>query len=132
MSHDTDFNLVFSVSSQEVLQDAIGYLERKKDRWNCWQRRGKSSKELMRRVGAKNPGAVVSWGFDFGEITVDENGDASVEATAWANQNWSNVHISGSKGELADLIEKFPDVEVSGTYKSEYGEGGDISGCEQC
>jgi len=112
MSRHTDFNLVFNASSQEELQEAISYLERKFARWICWTRRGKSEKELMRRVGAKNLGAVASWGFTFGEITVNDNGDASVKVTA-LDSNLSNVHIRGSKGELADLIEKFPDLEVS-------------------
>jgi len=132
MSRDTDFNLTFVCPSQERLEELISYLDRKEARWDAWEQRGKSSKALLKRIGAKHYGAVVSWGFNFGEIQVDNDGEATVEATAWANQNLTNVHISGEKGELADLVEKFPDVEVTGTYKNEYGDGGEISGYEEC
>jgi len=108
MSRDVDFDLTFTCPSQEELEEVATYLGRKKARWDAWERRGKSPKQLLSRVGVTSYGAVVSWGFVFGEIVVDDDDEASVHVTAWANQNSWNVRISGETGELADLLEKFP------------------------
>lgn len=131
MSNDTDFNLTFSCPSREKLEHVITYLERKKARWDAWQQRGKSSRELLERTGCRHVGAVVSWGFEFDDVEVDEDGEASVRVTAWANENVSNVHISGEQGELADLLQRFPFLEIAGSYKDEYNQG-DIAGAEKC
>lgn len=131
MSNDTGFKLRFVCPSRELLDNVISYLRRKKERWDAWKQRGKTSGELLERVGAEHAGAVVSWGFDCDEVQVDEDGEASVDVTSWANQNLGNVHISGEHGELADLITKFPFLDISGTYDSEYGSG-DISGSDEC
>jgi len=131
MSNDTDFDLTFICPSREMLAHVITYLKRKKDRCDAWFRRGKGSAELIERTGAPNRGAVVAWGFGFDEIEVDEDGEASVAVTAWANQNSSNVWISGDEGELADLHQKFPFLEIHGTYRDEDGSG-EINGCECC
>lgn len=132
MSCDTDFMLTFSCPTEDELREVVSYLDRKKARWDAWQQRGGSSSDLMERVGATSYGAVVSWGFDFGEIQIDEDGKATVEATAWANQNCTNVYISGEGGELADLIHKFPHLEILGSYHNEYGCEGQIIGYEHC
>lgn len=131
MSNDTDFDLTFVCPSQEMLEHVITYLERKKARWDAWKQRGKSSSDLLERTGASNFGAVVSWGFAVHKIDVDEDGEASVKVTAWANQNTRNVWISGDEGELADLLQKFPFLEISGRYSGEY-ESGEIDGCSRC
>ncbi len=132
MSCDTDFKLTFTAPSQADLEDVMSYLNRKTARWSAWKQRGKDAKDLLRRVGAKNYGAVVSWGFEFGELQEDGVGNAFVEATTWANQNVTNVHVTGEKGELEDLLDKFPSLDISGTYKDEYGGSGNICGFEQC
>jgi hypothetical protein len=132
MSRDVDFDLTFTCPNQEGLEQVMTYLARKKARCDAWERRGKSSKELLRRVGEDSYGAVVSWGFNFDDIVVDEDGEASVHATSWANQNSWNVPISGETGELADLLEKFPTLTIAGTYKDEYGKSGDIHGFSEC
>lgn len=131
MSNDTYFNLTFVCPSREMLEHVLTYLQRKKARWEAWKERGKRSEDLLERTGASSFGAVVSWGFDVGEIEVGEDGEASVTATAWANQNSSNVWIGGEQGELADLLQKFPFLEISGRYKDGYGDG-EIEGCDQC
>ncbi len=131
MSNDTDFDLTFICPSREMLEHAITYLERKEERWNAWRQRGKGSAELMERTGASNAAAVVSWGFRFGDIEVDDDGEAAVNAKAWANENATNIWISGEEGELADLLRQFPFLEISGRYSGEYNSG-DIDGCECC
>jgi len=131
MSNDTSFELRFVCPSRELLNDVLTYLRRKKERWDAWKQRGKTSSELLERVGAENVGAVVSWGFDYGEVQLDDDGEASVDVTSWANQNLGNVHISGARGELADLIKKFPFLDISGSYESEY-DSGTICGWDEC
>ena len=75
----------------------------------------------MKRVGAEKAAAVVSWGFDRdGEIQVDDSGHASIALTAWANQNFRNVWISGEDGELADLAQRFSFLEITGDSSGEY------------
>ncbi len=81
-------------------------------------------------LARKNYGAVVSWGFEFDEINVDEDGEVSVMVRAWANQNVSNVYISGKEGELADLLDKFPFLDISGHFEGEYGSG-EIEGYDE-
>ena len=131
MSNDTNYDLEFVCPTQEMLEQVIIHLHRKKARWDAWSQRGKDSHELMERTGAKDAAAVVSWGFDFDDIQVDDDGEASVKATAWANENIGNIHISGEQGELADLLQKFPFLEISGSYKDEYARGS-IEGSEKC
>lgn len=129
MSNDTTYELRFVAPRRDLLEQVIQYLERKKERWEAWKRRGKYAKGLLERVGGTHFGVVVSWGFDFGEIEEYEDGEASVIATSWANEIPGNVHISGKESELADLIEKFPYLDLSGTYQGEYGDG-DIDGSD--
>ena len=130
MSNDSNYELEFVCPTQEMLEHVITYLSRKKARWDAWSQRGKDLHGIMERTGAKDAAAVVSWGFDFDDIQVDDDGEASVKATAWANENASNIHISGSNGELADLLQKFPFLQITGSYKDEYGRGS-IEGSEK-
>jgi hypothetical protein len=76
----------------------------------------------------KSFAAVVSWGYSFeDEISEIPSGAASIDATAWANQNsLGNVWISGDDGEIADLRARFSFLTISGTYKDEYGNSGDV------
>ena len=131
MSNDTNFDLRFTCPSREMLEHVITYLDRKKARWDAWRKRGKGSEELLERIGASSFGAVVSWGFDFDEIETSNDGEASVQVTTWANQNFRNVWISGDEGELADLLEKFPFLQITGSYEDEYASG-EIHGASQC
>jgi len=127
MSNDTDFRLAFSCPSREELEHVLWYLNFKKERWDHWQRNGNGSDGLLARVGTKSNAAVVAWGFSLeDEIKVSSSGRATIKATAWANQNWRNVHISGESGEIADLRERFPFLTIDGTYKDEYGNRGDV------
>lgn len=123
MSNDTDFTLTLTCPSREKLEYVLAYLQFKKRRWDFWQRQEGRSKDLLKRVGGRNPAAVVAWGFNLDdEISVDEDGCASVSGTAWANQNsLGNVWISGDDGELVDLVKRFAFLDISGEMKDEYG-----------
>ena len=128
MSNDTDFKLKFSCPTLEQLEHVLAYLNFKKRRWDSWKARGGLSSELEARVGAQSAATVVSWGFDIqSEIQVTRrSGRASVVATAWANQNFGNIHISGDDGEIADLRRRFSFLRIKGRYKDEYGDIGDV------
>lgn len=127
MSKDTDFKLTFTAPSREQLQHILAFLDFKKQRWDSWKERGLDSETLAGRSGASSTAGVVSWGFDLcGEINVQSSGTASVKATAWANENYGNVWISGDEGELADLRKRFEFLKITGTYKTEYGDSGEV------
>ena len=127
MSNDTNFKLEFSCPSREQLEHVLWYVNFKKERWDYWKQMGDSSDALRARVGTKFSAAVVAWGFSLeDEIKVSSSGRATIKATAWANQNSRNVHISGESGEIADLRERFTFLTIEGTYKDEYGNRGDV------
>ena len=123
MSNDTDYQLEFSHDSYEYLGEVLRYLQTKKERWDNAKEAGKGSAELLAELGLKNPNEVVSWGFEVTGVTV--------RVGSWANENCSNIPISGDRGELADLQEKFPELEITGSYKDEYTYGS-VFGCDLC
>ncbi len=121
MSNDVNYNLVFTAPKKALLLHVKSYLEDKKSRWD---RRGeKTAADLLKETGLKNVAEVVSWGFEFGKIK--KTGDSfSVEVTSWANENcFGNIWISGPEGELHFLKEKFPELEIGGTFRDDYGRG---------
>jgi formylglycine-generating enzyme required for sulfatase activity len=121
MSNDISYNLIFTASKKVLLMQVKSYLEDKKSRWD--NRGEKTAAELLKETGLQNAAEVVCWGFDFGKI--QQSGDSfSVEVTSWANENsLGNIWISGSEGELHFLLEKFPELEISGSFKGEFGRG---------
>ena len=122
MSNDTGFLLDFCHSEKSYLIDVKVYLEQKKKRWKEFENSNIPVSELMVKLGVEYPNELVSWGFDFDEILKSEDGFV-LSAHTWANQNASNTHISGEDGELADLLRKFPELIIKGTYRDEYGSG---------
>ena len=130
MSNDTDFTLRFRHNKKKYLQQVQEYAEAKKVRWDGFKaKRGSNANTLMKRVGAKKPNEVVSWGFDFGTIQKEGN-EYCLPATTFANQNASNVHITGEDGELADILAHFPELIIEGEYRDEY-TGGSVYQTEQ-
>ena len=130
MSNDTSYDLVFCHREKKYLQRVIEHLLEKKNRY---EKRPKNIPldEQLRKLGLPSRADFVSWGFDFGPI---ESGrfltrrlgfieGYGVTATAWANENSSNVHISGEDGELASLLRTFPELDISGSYSDEYSTG---------
>jgi hypothetical protein len=121
MSNDISYNLVFTTPKKAQLLQVKSYLEDKKSRWD--NRGEKTAADLLQETGLKNAAEVVCWGFEFGKI--EQKGDSfSVEVTSWANENsLGNIWISGSEGELHFLLEKFPELEISGSFEGEFGRG---------
>ena len=121
MSNDISYNLVFTAPKKSLILQVKSYLEDKKSRWE--NRGDKTAADLLNETGLKNTAEVVCWGFEFGKI--QQSGDSfSVEVTSWANENsLGNIWISGSEGELHFLLEKFPELEISGSFKGEFGRG---------
>lgn len=127
MSNDTDFKLKFTCPSREQLEHVLWYINFKKERWDFWKQNNKNVKDLLSRVGAESRAAVVAWGFSMDdEIQVSPSGLATIRATAWANQNSSNVYISGDDGEIEDLRNRFSFLTIEGSYKDEYGNRGEV------
>lgn len=122
MSNDIDYNLVFTAPKKIILIQVQSYLEDKKFRWD--NRGEKTATELLKETGLQKGAEVVTWGFNFGKIQEDIGGGFSVEVTSWANENnLGNIWISGPEGELYFLMEKFPELEISGSFEGSYGRG---------
>jgi formylglycine-generating enzyme required for sulfatase activity len=121
MSNDISYDLVFIAPKKAQLLQVKSYLEDKKSRWD--NRGEKTAADLLKETGLQNAAEIVCWGFEFGKI--QQNGDSfSVEVTSWANENsLGNIWISGAEGELHFLLEKFPELEISGSFKGEFGRG---------
>jgi len=122
MSNDTDFTLRFRHKSKRYLEQVKRRCAEKKDHYDRHKATGENLKVLMRQVGAKKRNEVVTWGFEFEKIRKDGDGYC-LPATAWANQNVNNLHVTGEDGELADLLAHFPELEIEGEYVDEYGRG---------
>ena len=122
MSNDTTLNLEFRHKKKSYLEDVQKYLEEKKKRWSNLKNSGKEMSELMKKAGVQSPNQLVTWGFNFENITKSE-GEYVLSADTWANQNSFNTHVTGSEGELADLLVNFPELIIKGTYEDEYGRG---------
>ena len=125
MSNDTDYNLTFSHSDPDYLRAVISYLETKKSRWDAAKEEGKSAADLAAELGFSDTREVTTWGFYFGKM------QCSIPVNTWANENSINRAISGYRGELASLLEKFPDLNITGSYRDEYNYGS-IEGSEKC
>ena len=122
MSNDTTLNLEFRHKKKSYLEDVQKYLEEKKKRWSKLENSGKEMSVLMKKAGVESPNQLVTWGFNFENITKSE-GEYVLLADTWANQNSFNTHVTGSEGELADLLVNFPELIIKGTYEDEYGRG---------
>lgn len=124
MSNDTNYSLIIRHAKRKYLEHVVQYLERKKARWNVAQEQGKSCDDIMAELGLSCPSEVVSWGFQFGSIERDPDSKGfMVTAESYANESMWNLTISGEEGELHDLLDKFPELDIEGTYSDDYGAG---------
>jgi hypothetical protein len=127
MSNDISYNLTFSAADKTMLQEIKDFLQHKKE---CWDLRGtKSARQLVKELGLQHPAEVVTWGFEFGKIQKGDDGSHLMQASSWANENSSNVPVSGEEGELYFLMKRFPSLSISGKFQGEYGKGL-VDGCE--
>ena len=131
MSNDTTYSLVFRHAKRKCLEQVVKYLEAKKARWDEAKEHRKGCADIMAELGLSSPSEVVSWGFDFGSIEKDPDSKCfMVTAESFANENASNMAIGGEGGELQELMGKFPELDIGGTYSDEYA-AGSVSGYEK-
>ncbi len=119
MSCDTDYTLTVYATEKRQLQELKKYCQMKKARWDAWESSGRSADELLKETGEEDYSDVVSWGYHWGNIRRCDSG-YMMAGTSWANENCSNLHIKGSKGELASIARKFPQIEWEVYFEDEY------------
>jgi len=129
MSNDTDYKLIFGHPKRHYLEQVMNHLIEKKQRYEQKKSEKISLQQHLQDLGLNSPADFVSWGFSFGKIT-KAGTFQTVEATTWANENSSNVHITGEDGELASLLKVFTELDISGSYRDEYS-AGSIQGYEK-
>lgn len=128
MSNDTSYRLKFRHKKREVLEATEQYLKGKHARWLAYLDRCKREgldqtwDQLLGEFQVEAREAAFTWGFSMGEIT-RKSTHWSVEAETWANENPFNVPIAGPGSELADLLQKFPDLDIRGRFRDEFGSG---------
>ena len=94
MSNDTDYELEFIHYDKEYLTEALVWLAKKEPSW------GYDIKLKPRKAKGANY--------------------YHAKATAWANENASNMTV---EDEMDDLADEFDEIEVGGTFEDEYGKG---------
>ena len=96
MSNDTDVFVTLSSENLPDLLAAVAYLGNKDRTWRL-------AVEEVRRKG--------ELGY-------------STRLSGWANENsLGNYWITGEEGEMGDLANKFPSIEIDGWYRDEYSYG---------
>ena len=143
MSNDTSYTLKFRHPKKARLNEVHTYLTKIKpaicelvqkiefdEEW--------SREERLKFLGIQQWSEVITWFFPdmearFSSIEKSDGGTARLHVMsmeAWANENAFNVRISGPSGELADLLARFPDVEIGGEYVDDFG-AGSVQGFEK-
>jgi hypothetical protein len=118
MSNDINYDLRFRSDKRSTLTQVKDYLTEKKRQWDG--RGSKTAKDLLKEAGLKHPAEVVTWGFEFGSIRKQADGTYSADVSSWANENsLGNVWISGDKGELKFLLDRFPGLTIDGEFDGE-------------
>lgn len=64
-----------------------------------------------------------TWGFNCGEIKYSEGCGYFFRVSGWANENTWNYPITGPNGEINDLQQRFPCLQIEGYYSDEYTAG---------
>jgi hypothetical protein len=130
MSNDTTYSIKLKGAAKKVTT-LLEYQKQKQKDWDKWQTKQREKPEayknaldaLMKAKGAKSIADVGSWGFDVKSKKILGE-ELSVTLSSWANENsLGNMWISGEAGELRFLQERFPDVDISASFKDEYGKG---------
>lgn len=122
MSNDINYDLKFRSDKRSTLTQVKDYLTEKKRQWDG--RGSKTAGDLLKEAGLKHPAEVVTWGFEFGSIRKQADGTYSADVSSWANENsLGNIWISGDKGELKFLLDRFPGLTIAGEFDGDYGKG---------
>jgi hypothetical protein len=119
MSNDVTYNLTFSHSSKDYLDEVVKYLKNKKDNYDQAVQAGESTENMIKRLGMESPADFVSWGFEFSHIE-GNNGYFYIDVYGWANENSTNIPIGDEDGELASLMKKFPELDIEGNYRDDF------------
>lgn len=125
MSCDTDYQIRVSAEKKESLEALLQYLQEKKDRLDAWQASGKTNEDLVKKLKAKTPADVITWGFSWKPIRKRKR-FFYMEGTCFANQNSGNVSLSVADGELASISRAFPGLEWDVEWENEFGNSGSL------
>lgn len=128
MSQDTDVSFIIR-GGEVAVRAAIKWQKKKERDWKKIQKVRNRGDKWMLKNGYESLSEFVTWGMDFGEVKVTKAKRASVKVTMWANENTTNVHITGDEGELQYFIGCNPDITIKGKWKNEYGMGGNLESC---
>jgi len=139
MSNDTSYSLNLRHPKKSCLQEIKIYLTVVKPAISRFYENIKfdptwSREKCLGFLGIKRWGEVVTWFGPDSDSTIGKivrNGDFhEMEAGAWANEGGGNVWISGPDGELADLLDRFAGLEITGSFLDSYG-AGSVKGFEK-
>lgn len=110
--------------SSDYLEAVQQYIENKVARWEEFAATGQSATVLMKETGATRRNEVVAWRFEFRDIQECGEFYFLLAMTYWENPNALNLRITGSDGELADLLQQFPELTIKGEFYDDFEEGG--------
>lgn len=127
MSNDTYYSIRLSGPAAQ-LDALLNYMDQKAKIWNAWKEKREDwetvSESMLKAKGLILWAEFVTWGFNVKKKILSRKGKKmTVYMDSWANENRSNVWISGKQGELHVLSRRFPDVEISVDFIDEYGKG---------
>jgi hypothetical protein len=97
-------------------------LEEKAKSWQAWETTGRSMKKVLEKIRTTRPNEVVSLGLNLGQIVELDQGFV-LHATAQVSQKLRDLHMTGTGGELADVLSKFPELKIDGVFHDKYGSG---------
>lgn len=136
MSNDTNYNLKIRLKNKAMLFDVRNFVALIKPElskfYNGMNLNPKlSSQQMLSLLGIQKFSEIITWigpycdsmgGSTVGPVK--KVGDVyEFEIQVWSNEGGGNVWVSGPDGELAHLLDRFPDLQIEGTFVDEYGAG---------
>lgn len=130
MSNDTGYRLTFKHASRKTLNALRTFVTVVKPQLSEFVAKIQfplkmKEQDKLTLLGIGKWSEVVTWAkeWNIGKVTKDD-ATYMLQVHAWANENWlGNIWISGKDGELADLLRRFPGLEITGTFSDDYGIG---------
>ena len=122
MSCDTDVSFAMRAATIEDLESAIEWQKAKESAWKKFQNVRNRDETWMQENGFTSPEQFVTWGMNFSGSPQKAEGEGHYEINVemWANENGSNVHITGHGGELMHFIRSNPRITIEGTCSNEH------------